>query len=127
MSTSSPATETPTAKHVKVTADTLIVELRDGRTVSVPLSWYPRLFEGTPAERRRWELLGPGIGIHWPALDEDISIEGLLHGLPSGESEASLNAWRARRKKPANTALQATNRARHARAQSRKRARGARG
>jgi uncharacterized protein DUF2442 len=102
MSTSSLATETPAAKNVKVTADTLIVELRDGRTVSVPLSWYPRLSEGTPSERRRWELIGPGIGIHWPALDEDISVEALLLGLPSNESAASLQRWRAARRRPAN-------------------------
>ena len=75
MSTSSLATDTATAKNVRVTTDTLIVELKDGRAVSVPISWYPRLSEGTPAERRRWELIGPGIGIHWPTLDEDISVD----------------------------------------------------
>ena len=53
---------------------------------SRPVRRYPRLAEGSPAERRRWELIGPGVGIHWPALDEDISVEGLLRGLPSGES-----------------------------------------
>ena len=106
MSTSSPATETPTAKHVKVTADTLIVELRDGRTVSVPLSWYPRLSEGTPSERRRWELIGPGIGIHWPALDEDVSVEALLLGLASNENAASLQRWRAARRRPANKRME---------------------
>ena len=101
MTTSSVAIETAAAKDVRVTDRALIVELVDGRVVSVPLAWYPRLAEGSPAERRRWELLGPGIGVHWPALDEDISVEGLLHGLPSGESEGSLNAWRASRKGPA--------------------------
>ena len=104
MTTSSVAIETAAAKDVRVTDRALIVELVDGRVVSVPLAWYPRLAEGSPAERRRWELLGPGIGVHWPALDEDISVEGLLHGLPSGESEGSLNAWRASRKRPANKA-----------------------
>ena len=108
MSTSSLATETPTAKNVKVTADTLIVELRDGRTVSVPVSWYPRLAEGTPSERRRWELIGPGIGIHWPALDEDISVEALLLGLASNESAASLQRWRAARRRPANKRMEPT-------------------
>src|SRR6266545_7523379 len=112
MTTSSVVMETAAAQNVRVTDRALIVELRDGRVVSVPLAWYPRLAEGSPSERRRWELLGPGIGIHWPALDEDISVEGLLQGLPSGESEGSLNAWRAGRKKPA-TALQPTSRARH--------------
>ena len=102
MNASSLATDTPTAKHVKVTADMLIVGLRDGRTVSVPVSWYPRLSEGTPSERRRWELIGPGIGIHWPALDEDISVEALLLGLASNESATSLQRWRAGRRRPAN-------------------------
>ena len=108
MSTSSLATETATAKNVKITADTLIVELRDGRTVSVPISWYPRLSEGTPGERRRWDLIGPGIGIHWPALDEDISVEALLAGLASNESAASLRRWRAARRRPANRRMEPT-------------------
>ena len=112
MSTSSVATETAAARNVRVTDRALVVELRDGRVVSVPVAWYPRLAEGSPGERRRWELLGPGIGIHWPDLDEDISVEGLLQGLPSGESAASLKRWRATRKRPANMALQPTNRAR---------------
>ena len=127
MTTSSVAIETAAAKDVRVTDRALIVELVDGRVVSVPLAWYPRLAEGSPAERRRWELLGPGIGVHWPALDEDISVEGLLHGLPSGESEGSLNAWRASRKRPAHKALQPTSRAPQARAKTRKRSRAARG
>ena len=110
MTTSSGATETAAAQNVRVTDHTLIVELRDGRVMSVPLAWYPRLAEGSPRERRRWELLGPGIGIHWPDLDEDISIEGLLQGLPSGESATSLDRWRASRKRPANQALQPTSR-----------------
>src|SRR5262245_6148965 len=99
MTTSSVAPETAAAKNVRVTDRALVVELRDGRVVSVPLEWYPRLAEGSPRERRRWELLGPGVGIHWPGLDEDVSIEGLLAGLPSGESAASLDEWRARRKR----------------------------
>jgi len=102
MTTLSIAPETAAAQNVRVTDRALVVELRDGRMVSVPLAWYPRLAEGSPRERRRWELLGPGIGIHWPDLDEDISIEGLLQGLPSGESPASLDRWRANRKRPAN-------------------------
>jgi hypothetical protein len=76
MTSSTLATDTTAAKGIKVTNDALIVELRDGRSVSVPLTWYPRLAEGRPAERRNWELIGPGTGIHWPDLDEDISIEG---------------------------------------------------
>ena len=108
MSTSSVATETAAAKNVRVTDRELVVELLDGRVVSVPLAWYPRLAEGSSRERRRWELLGPGIGIHWPDLDEDISIDGLLQGLPSGESRASLNEWRGARKNPANRRMQPT-------------------
>lgn len=95
-----------TARTVRVTNEALIVELRDGRVVSVPIDWYPRLAEASATERRRWELIGPGVGIHWPALDEDISVDGLLRGLPSGESAASLGRWRASRRRPANTRLQ---------------------
>jgi len=98
MTTSSVPTTTAAAQSVRVTDRALVVELRDGRVVSVPLTWYPRLAEGSPRERRRWELLGPGIGIHWPELDEDISVEGLLAGARSGESATSLNLWRARRR-----------------------------
>ena len=125
MNTSSVATETAAALSVRVTDRALVVELRDGRVVSVPVAWYPRLAEGSPRERRRWELLGPGIGIHWPDLDEDISVEGLLQGLPSGESRASLDKWRVARKRP-NQALQATSRAR-TKAKLKKRSRAARG
>ena len=109
MTTSATTDEIPIAVGVKVTADALVVELRDGRVVSVPLGWYPRLAAGTPAERRRWQLIGPGIGIHWPALDEDISVDALLHGLRSNESVRSLQRWRSSR--PANRALQSTSRA----------------
>ena len=102
----STAIEAAIAKTVKVTADALIVELRDGRTVSVPINWYPRLALGTTRERRRWELIGPGIGIHWPALDEDISVEALLLGLASNESAASLRRWRASRRRPADKGIE---------------------
>src|SRR5713101_5855898 len=121
MSTSSVATETAAAKNVRVTDRALVVELRDGRVVSAPLRWYPRLAEGSPRERRRWELLGPGIGIHWPDLDEDISIERLLQRRPAGDGPTSLDRWRASRKRPGNQALQPTSRARSARARSKKR------
>jgi hypothetical protein len=96
---------TVAARAVRVTSEALVVELRDGRAVSVPLSWYQRLAEGTPAERRHWQLIGPGVGIHWPALDEDISVDGLLRGVPSAENAASLARWRASRQRPANTRL----------------------
>ena len=111
MTTSSLTTETPFATDVKVTTEALVVDLQDGRVVSVPLVWYPRLAEGTPRERRRWELIGPGIGIHWPDLDEDISVEALLQGHSSNESASSLQRWRASRR-PADKALQPTSRAR---------------
>jgi len=108
MTISSLATEIAAAKHVKVTEHALVVELRDGRSVSVPIEWYPRLAEGRPSERRRWELIGPGIGIHWPDLDEDISVEGLLLGLASNESPASLQRWRLSRRRPANPRMEPT-------------------
>jgi len=102
MTISSAATDTPAVRHVRVTDRALVVELRDGRVVAVPIEWYPRLAEATRRERRNWELLGTGAGIHWPDLDEDISIAGLLHGRPSGESDVSLNKWRAARGRALN-------------------------
>lgn len=100
-----------TARDVRVSGDALTVELSDGRSVSVPLAWYPRLAHGRPAERRRWELIGDGSGIHWPELDEDIAVEALLLGKRSGESAASLRRWRAARQRPANKRLQPSARA----------------
>jgi Protein of unknown function (DUF2442) len=93
MSTSPSELRSAVAQNVAVTDDALIVDLVDGRTVTVPLSWYPRLAHGTPVERAKWRLIGRGEGIHWPDLDEDISIEGLLAGRPSGEAQASLRRW----------------------------------
>ena len=81
------------AQSVSVTDSELIVRLADGRTVSVPLAWYPRLFYGTPEERQNWKLLGEGEGIYWPELDEDIAVAHLLAGIPSGESQRSLKKW----------------------------------
>jgi Protein of unknown function (DUF2442) len=81
------------AQAVQVTDDALIVQLTDGRTISAPLVWYPRLVHGTESERNKWEFNGGGTGIHWPHLDEDISVEGLLLGRPSGESQKSLQRW----------------------------------
>jgi Protein of unknown function (DUF2442) len=86
------------ATHVAVTDDTLTVELSDGRTISAPLAWYPRLLNGTADERARWRLIGQGHGINWPELDEDVSVENLLAGKPSGESQRSFTEWRKRRK-----------------------------
>jgi hypothetical protein len=87
----------PKILQVRVTEDSLVVDLEDGRTLMVPLSWYPRLVHGTPEERQRFEIAGAGYGIHWPDLDEDVSVEGLLLGKPSAESPASLARWLASR------------------------------
>src|SRR5258708_37505834 len=81
------------AQDVKLTADSLTVGLTDGRTISVPIAWFPRLQHGSGAERKNWRLIAQGEGIHWTDLDEDISVEGLLHGQPSRESLASLEKW----------------------------------
>ncbi len=85
------------AGRVEVTDDSLVVDLVDGRTLMVPLTWYPRLAHGSPAERANWRLIGHGEGIHWPELDEDISLEGLLAGRRSRESPNSLARWLALR------------------------------
>lgn len=85
--------EIPNAVSIEITHDALIVELSDGRAVSVPLAWYPRLLQATAKERSNWRLIGKGQGIHWNDLDEDISVEGLLAGRRSGESQASLKRW----------------------------------
>lgn len=90
MTTSRLATETAVAQDVRLTDHVFAVELRDGRIVSVPIEWSPQLAEGRTSERRRPELIGPGTGIHWPQLDEDISVRGLLLGVRSGDSAASL-------------------------------------
>jgi len=88
----------PQATSVSTTADTLCVELSDGRTLTVPLAWYPRLLHGSEPERNNWRLIGRGEGINWPDLDEDISTEGLLAGRPSSESSVSLKRWLEGRK-----------------------------
>lgn len=93
-------TRIATAQYVTVTEDALVVDLTDGRTVSVPLAWYPRLWHGTPEERDNWRLIGKGEGIHWPDLDEDISVENLVLGKPSGESQRSLKRWLEARATP---------------------------
>jgi len=85
--------QAPNIENLTVTEDTLTVELSDGRTLSVPLAWYPRLACATPTERRNWRLIGKGHGIHWEDLNEDISVEGLLTGKPSGESQTSFKQW----------------------------------
>jgi hypothetical protein len=100
MSSSTVETRQALATHVEVTEDTLSVELADGRTIAVPLAWYPRLAHGSAKERASWRLLGGGQGIHWPELDEDISVANLLAGQPSSESQRSFKKWLAGRTKP---------------------------
>lgn len=78
----------PRAKDVRASEHELTVDLVDGRRVSVPLAWYPRLADATPAQRANWELLGDGEGIHWPDVDEDLSVEGILKGIPAPRRES---------------------------------------
>jgi hypothetical protein len=86
------------AQHVAVTEDTLVADLIDGRSISAPLVWYPRLLNGTAGERNNWRLIADGEGIHWPDLDEDLSVNSLIAGRPSGESPQSLKRWLERRR-----------------------------
>lgn len=79
--------------QVSITEDAISVDLVDGRTISVPLAWFPRLLHSRPEERENWRLIGDGQGVHWPDLDEDISLENLLLGRPSGESQSSFKRW----------------------------------
>jgi hypothetical protein len=81
------------AQNIEIDDDRLVVDLTDGRTVCVPLAWYPRLWHGKPEERARFEIIGDGAYIHWPDLDEDLSVSGILVGRHSGESLASLQQW----------------------------------
>jgi hypothetical protein len=97
MHTSTIEIEVPAAENLTITEDTLSVDLSDGRTISVPLAWFPRLTYATPPEQNNWRLIGKGHGIHWEELDEDISVEGLLAGKPSGESQTSFKKWLANR------------------------------
>ena len=86
------------AIKVTITDDTLSVDLEDGRTISVPIGWYPRLAHGTPAQRANVQISGAGLGLHWPDLDEDVGVEGLLLGRKSAESPASFERWLRQRK-----------------------------
>jgi len=99
------------AVDVTVTDDELIVALEDGRTLAVPLVWYPRLLHGSTRERAGWRFIGRGVAIHWPSPDEDISVEGLLAGRRSGESQESLKRWvEGRMSARPNTRIQPTAR-----------------
>ena len=91
------------AADIRLTADALVVDLADGRTVSAPLAWYPRLLHGSPHERAHHRLIGDGEGIHWPDLDEDVSVQNILAGRSSGESAKSFQQWlEARSSQPKN-------------------------
>jgi uncharacterized protein DUF2442 len=93
MSSSTVDIQIPSAVRVEVNDETLSVDLSDGRAISVPLGWFPRLTHGTSDERNKWRLIAGGRGIHWSELDEDISVENLLAGKPSGESQTSFKKW----------------------------------
>jgi hypothetical protein len=97
MSTSKQSVAEALAARIGFTSDALIVDLQDGRTLSVPLAWYPRLLHDQPAERESWRLIGEGYGIHWPDVDEDVCVEHLLEGRRSGESQRSFQKWLASR------------------------------
>ncbi len=114
MSISAVEFEIPLAQSVNITEDTLRVDLSDGRTISVPLAWYPRLLHATVEERRDWRLIARGKGIHWEAIDEDVSVEGLLAGRPSGESQDSFRKWLTLR--PTRASARATRSGRKRRA-----------
>ena len=93
MHTSSIEPQVATAVRVDVGADALVVELSDGRVISVPMAWYPRLGHASDSERGNWRFIGEGRGIHWTEIDEDISVENLLAGKHSGESQLSFKRW----------------------------------
>jgi hypothetical protein len=79
-------------KDITITQDTIIAQLMDGRTISVPLAWSWRLSEATPEQRANWEFIGDGNGVHWPDIDEDISAEGMLYGIPARRPQGTLKS-----------------------------------
>ena len=79
-------------KNVRFTEDTMAVDLIDGRTIIVPLAWYPKLLDATPEQRRKWQVSGAGYAIHWPDVDEDLSTEGLLRGAPAARQPVQTHA-----------------------------------
>jgi hypothetical protein len=91
------ASPSPTAQDVRFSDDDFTVDLSDGRAITIPLAWFPRLLATTPAQRQNWRLITRGIGIHWPDVDEDIAVADLVLGRPSGESQTSLRRWLAAR------------------------------
>jgi len=106
MSTAASLGSDPRIQRVRVTKDQIIADLADGRVVSVPLAWSWRLSEATPAQRANFRLIGTGQGVHWPDVDEDISVEGLLHGTPARRPRLNAVAARARIPGPANKRMQ---------------------
>ena len=108
--------------HVEVTDETITAYLVDARVISVPLAWSWRLSEATPAQRANWTLIGDGHGVHWPDVDEDLSADGMLNGVPARRPGIAKND----RSSPANTVRQPASRA-HRKAKSKKRSRGTRG
>jgi hypothetical protein len=100
MSSSSVEIREALATRVELSEHTLSLELADGRTIAAPLDWYPRLAHATAEERGSWRLIGGGRGVHWPEIDEDISVANLLAGQPSMESQSSFKKWLANRAKP---------------------------
>jgi Protein of unknown function (DUF2442) len=109
-------------ERVEVSDETITAHLVDGRVISVPLAWSWRLSDATPTQRANWELIGAGHGVHWPDVDEDISAEGMLNGIPARRRRAA-----NRTGEPANTTLQPTRRARRTATKSKKRRRAPRG
>ncbi len=97
MSTSETQLKEAVAQRVRIDDDVLTVDLSDGRTIAVPLTWFPRLLHGTAAEHANWRLIGASEGIHWPDLDEDVRIVSLLAGRTSSETGESLRRWLASR------------------------------
>ncbi len=106
MRTSRAEARAPSALRARIVDDAVVIDLSDGRTVTAPLAWYPRLLHGTARERRHWQLIGGGEGVHWPDLDEDLSVEGLLAGRPSAESQVSFKKWLEGRRPRANKRMQ---------------------
>lgn len=94
----------PRVRDVRVTDDTLTVDLEDGRSISAPIAWYPRLQHGSAAERHTWSTSAVGQGIHWPLLDEDLSVEGILAGRRSAEGAPSFERWLQARSKSQESA-----------------------
>ena|SRR5437867_6649265 len=96
------ASSEPLVQNVRVTEDEIIAHLSDGRVISVPLAWSWRLSEATPAQRANWRLIGTGQGVHWPDVDEDLSAEGLLHGVPAHRPSSAPAQRKGNRRKPTN-------------------------